>query len=252
MNELSSLRELGLKDPEISTYLALLKNGPTSIRGLAANTSINRGTTYESLKRLAETGLVAYVRKGERHKYRAESPERIFELIADRRRTLAQVETEAKSFVPRLMALGEHRLGEPTVRFYEDDEGIVVILRDVLNTAAGLHPKQYYAYSSRALRKYLYRRFPNFTRRRIAEGIEVKVIAAGAGGDPDELSERRWISNPVEDQLASYILIYGPKIAIISVSPDDTPYGVVIEDPGAAAMQKLLFETLWTQLRSTG
>lgn len=249
MNDLSPLKELGLKDPEISTYLALLKNGPTSIRGLASSTGINRGTTYESLKRLADTGLVAYVRKGERHKYRAESPERIYDLIDDRRRTLAQVEAEAKSFIPTLLALGERRLGEPAVRFYEDDEGIVVILRDVLNTAATLHPKKYYAYSSRALRKYLYRRFPNFTRRRITEQIFVKVIAAGAGGDPDELSERRWIADPGEEQLASYILIYGPKIAIISVSPDDTPYGVVIEDPGAAAMQKLLFESLWSHLQ---
>jgi sugar-specific transcriptional regulator TrmB len=249
MNDLSPLRELGLKDPEISTYLALLKNGPTSIRSLAASTGINRGTTYESLKRLAETGLVAYVRKGERHKYRAETPERIYDLIDDRRRILTQVETEAKNFVPSLLALGERRLGEPAVRFYEDDEGIVVILRDVLNTAASLKLKQYYAYSSRALRKYLYRRFPNFTRRRIAEQIFVKVIASGAGGDPDQLSERRWISDPGEEQLASYILIYGPKIALISVSPDDTPYGVVIEDPGAAAMQKLLFETLWSHLK---
>jgi sugar-specific transcriptional regulator TrmB len=251
MNDLTPLRELGLRDTEINTYFALLKNGPTSIRGLASSTGINRGTTYEALKSLSETGLVAYVRKGERHKYRAESPERIYDLIADRRRTLLQVESEAKKFVPSLMALGERRLGEPAVRFYEDDEGIVVILRDVLNTAATLHPKQYYAYSSRALRKYLYRRFPNFTRRRIAENIFVKVIAAGAGGEVDELSERRWIADPGEQQLASYTLIYGTKIAIISVAPDETPYGVVIEDPGAAAMQKLLFETLWSRLEKS-
>jgi HTH-type transcriptional regulator, sugar sensing transcriptional regulator len=150
--------------------------------------------------------------------------------------------------VPSLLALGRHRLGEPAVRYYEDDEGIVVILRDVLQTVAQLKKKEYYAYSSRALRKYLYRRFPNFTRRRISEGIFVKVIAVGEGGDPDQSSERRWIAEPPSSEVSSYTLIYGNKVALISVSPDDTPYGVVIEEPGVAAMQKLLFETLWSKL----
>jgi sugar-specific transcriptional regulator TrmB len=250
MDDSTTLQELGLKDVEVKVYAALLESGPTSIRGIAAAAKVNRGTTYEALKSLAEAGLVAYTRKGERNKYRAESPERIYDLIAEKRRTLAQLETEARSLVPSLMALGRHGVGEPAVRFYEDDEGIVVILRDVLQTVSQLPRKEYYAYSSRTLRKYLYRRFPNFTRRRIDDGIFVKVIAVGEGGEPDESSERRWIPEPPASELSSYTLVYGNKIALISVSPDDTPYGVVIEEPGVAAMQRLLFETLWSKLGS--
>jgi sugar-specific transcriptional regulator TrmB len=248
MDEFSTLQELGLRDVEVKVYTALLESGPTSIRGIAAAAKVNRGTTYEALKSLAEAGLVAYTKKGERNKYRAESPEKIYDLIAEKRRTLTQLESEARNLVPSLMALGRHGLGEPAVRFYEDDEGIVVILRDVLQTVSALQRKEYYAYSSRALRKYLYRRFPNFTRRRIDEKIFVKVIAVGEGGEPDESSERRWIPEPPASELSSYTLVYGNKIALISVSPDDTPYGVVIEEPGVAAMQRLLFETLWTKL----
>jgi hypothetical protein len=47
---------------------------------------------------------------------------------------------------------------------------------------------EYYAYSSRPLRQYLYRKFPHFTEQRIAEGIAVKVIAIGEGGDPASLA----------------------------------------------------------------
>jgi sugar-specific transcriptional regulator TrmB len=249
MDDYTTLQELGLKEVEVKVYTALLESGPTSIRGIAAAAKVNRGTTYEALKSLAEAGLVAYTRKGERNKYRAESPEKIYDLIAEKRRTLTQLETEARSLVPSLMAISRHGLGEPAVRFYEDDEGIVVILRDVLHTVSQLPRKEYYAYSSRTLRKYLYRRFPNFTRRRIDEGIFVKVIAVGEGGESDESSERRWIPEPPASDLSSYTLVYGNKIALISVSPDDTPYGVVIEQPGVAAMQRLLFETLWSKLR---
>lgn len=242
------LEDLGLKPNEAAVYTALLKSGPASIRSVAATAGVNRGTTYEALKSLAESGLVAYTRKGERRKYRAESPERIYQLIDDKRRQLAQIEADAKNLIPTLLALGERRLGEPAVRFYEDDEGIVVILRDVLQTVANLKTKEYFAYSSLTLRKYLYRRFPNFTRRRIADNIRVKVIAIGVGGEPDELSERRWIPQPATGDLSSYILIYGSKVALISVSADETPYGVVIEEPGVAAMQRLLFTTLWSRL----
>ena len=171
MSSYDALQDLGLKPAEIAVYTALLRQGPSSIRSIAELAKVNRGTTYESLKRLSETGLVSFNLKGERRKYRAESPDRIYQLIDDRRRSLAQVETEAKSFVPELLALGQRRLGEPAVKFYEDDEGIAVILRDVLDTVSRLPRKEYWVYSSRPLRKYLYRRFPGFTSRRIQQGL---------------------------------------------------------------------------------
>lgn len=249
MKELSLLQTLGLKDAEAQTYLALLKNGPSSIRRLAELTSINRGTTYDALKNLVPLGLVFYNRQGERHKYIAESPEHILQLIADRRHKLAQAEADAKHLLPGLLALSEHRLGAPLIRFYEDDDGIATILRDVLQTTRSLTPREYLAYSSRPLRKYIYRRFPHFTRARIQDGISVKVIAVGEGGEIDQLAERRWLPEPTTAiNPSSYTLIYGHKIATISVSSDDTPFGVIIEESGTAAMQQLIFDTLWNIL----
>lgn len=246
MADFAELEELGLRPAEIAVYVALLRQGPSSIRSIAGIAKVNRGTTYETLKKLAEIGLVSYTLKGERRKYRAESPERIYELIADRKHRLEQVETAATQIVPSLLALGQHRNGEPSVKFYQDDEGIAVVLRDVLETVAKLAKKHYWVFSSRPLRKYLYRRFPTFTTRRIQMGIFVHVIAIGQGGEVDAGSERKWIPEPYNESLSSYVIIYGSKVALISVSADDTPYGVVIEEPGVAAMQRLLFDTVWS------
>jgi len=87
-----------------------------------------------------------------------------------------------------------------------------------------------------------------YLQRRIAEGIFVKVIAIGQDNDLDELSARRWLPGPSEGALSSYTLIYGNKVAIISISDNLTPYGVVVEDAGSAAMHRLLFEQLWASL----
>ena len=47
-----TLEQLGLTSKESRVYLTLLELGPTAIRNIAERAGINRGTTYESLKKL--------------------------------------------------------------------------------------------------------------------------------------------------------------------------------------------------------
>lgn len=242
------LTELGFSAAEGETYWALLNLETVSIRKVAAQSGINRGTTYEAIRRLLAEGLVTARKVGAREYYSAESPERIYDLIRDRRKELWQSQQEAQKLIPELLARKARPQGRPLVKYYEDDEGIVAILRDVLQTCSRLKKPEYYVYSSRPLRQYVYRKFPEFTERRISEGIAVKVIAVGEGGDPTAISERKWLPEPTSGVISSYIIIYGDKVAQISISSDLTPYGVVIESEGTAAMQRLLFERLWTSL----
>lgn len=248
VDSLELLLQLGLSDSEAQTYLALLELESVSIRKVAEKSGINRGTTYEALKKLVNWGLVSVRRTGQREYYTAEAPDKIFDIIQDKRKDLFQTLQEAKQVVPGLLAKGARPQGRPLVRYYQDDEGVVTILRDVLQTCRGMDKPDYYAYSSKPLRQYLYRKFPQFTERRINEGIEVKVIAIGDGGEPAAASQRKWLPEPAGGDISSYTIIYGNKVAHISISSDYTPYGVVIEDAGTAAMQRLLFEQIWQTL----
>lgn len=242
------LMELGFAHTEAETYWALLNLETVSIRRVSERSGINRGTTYDAIKRLIVAGLVNTRRSGQREYFTAESPEKIFDLIRDRRKELWQTQQRAQEYIPTLMAKKARPQGRPLVRYYEDDEGVAAVLKDVLQTCGQLAQPQYYVYSSRRLRQYLYRGFPEFTERRIREGIAVKVIAVGEGGDPAAVSERKWLAEPSEVDTSSYTIIYDNKIASISISDDETPYGVVVEDAGGAAMQRLLFERLWSIL----
>jgi sugar-specific transcriptional regulator TrmB len=241
----SLLMSLGISRTEAVTYYALLQLDSVSIRKIAANTGINRGTTYDALKKLLGLGLVSVKQRGSREHYTAESPEKIFDLIRDKRRDLLEADTAAKKIIPGLVARKASISGQPIVRYYEGDEGVVTVLRDVLQTCRMLPEPEYYAYSSSHVRQYLYRKFPQFTKRRIADGIHVKVIAVGEGGEIAEFAERRWLADAQHPELSSYTLIYGNKIATLSITSNNIPYGVVIEDGGAASMQRLLFEQLW-------
>lgn len=241
------LQGLGIRRTEALTYDALLQVETVSIRKIASTTGINRGTTYDALKRLVVLGLVNVRTQGQREYYTAESPEKIFEIIRDKRRDLLDANEAAKGIVPKL--LSKHQpTGKPLVRYYEGDEGIATVLKDVLETCRTLDEPSYCAYSSSVIRQYLYHDFPQFTERRIAEFISVRVIAAGESGEPAAYSERKWLAEQSATDLSSYTLIYGNKVATISISDDFTPYAVVIEDSGATSMQRLLFDQLWNRL----
>lgn len=244
---LDIFRQLRLNEHDMQVYLALLELEAVSIRKVADKTGINRGTVYEILKRLVEEGLVSTRTTGKREYFVAESPERLFDMIRDKRKSLLETQRTAEIVIPELLTHAARPEGRPIVRYYEDDEGVVAILRDVLQTCRKLDNPGYYAYSSRPLRQYIYRKFPKFTERRVAEGIAVKVIAVGEGGDPAPVSERKWLPE-ARSGISSYTLVYANKVSHISISSDFTPYGVVIEDAGTASMQKLLFEQLWATL----
>ena len=247
MSKNSALHQLDLSDREIAIYEALLKSGPASIRDIASRTSINRGTTYETLKQLANKGIVSYFPKGKRRFFMAEDPDRLLKLAERKQQALSSaIDQLQREIVPGLKDL-KPDFSPGNVRFYEGDDGVELVLRDILDSASRSEDKHYAVISTKTLREHLYRPFPNFTKQRVALGINVKVIAIGEGGDEAELAERKWL--PAGDAKdASYIAIYPPKIALITLASSNFPVVVVIDSPAIAATQKLLFGTLWRLL----
>ena len=244
---LDILKNLGLDQREISTYLVLLKLGSASIRDIATQTGINRGTTYETLKGLAGKGIVSYFPKGKRRIFSAEPPEKLLQLAEEQRQTMDITIEEMKTrLVPELNRL-KPDFSAGNVRFYEGDSGIEFVLKDILNTVAQQQEREYSVFSSKLIRQHLYRPFPNYTQQRIRKDIRVRVIAIGEGGEDAELSERRWIDAKGRMD-ASYIAIYPPKVAMISLGSRNFPVAVVLDSPEIAAAQQIIFETLWNTL----
>lgn len=243
-----TLARLGIDDRETDIYLALLKQGPASIRDVAHNAGINRGTTYETLKGLKAKGLVSYHPRGRRRYFCAEPPELLLRLAEDRQEEIsAAAASLSRDIVPDLKLMVPDS-ATTNVRHYEGDDGIEFVLRDILRTVVEHRDKCYRVYSSRLIRKYLYRPFPNFTRQRVQRDIFVKVIAIGEGGEDAPLAERKWIPTSEVDTAASYVAIYPPKCAFISLAKGDYPIAVILESDAIALAQKISFETLWQRL----
>jgi HTH-type transcriptional regulator, sugar sensing transcriptional regulator len=241
------LKSIGLDDKEVSVYAAILPLGSASIRAIAEKTGINRGTVHDILELLSAKGLISSEKRGAKRKFIVDSPEKVLEGLEKSERSIQLKKRKVQEAMPVLLSFYAKQGGRPTVEYFDDDQGIKMILEDVLETARKLEEKITYAYSSRPVRDYLYRLFPEFTREKIKSGIKTKVVALGAGGDPKNLkmAERRWL----KEEAPAYFLLYGPKIALISVAEDEKPFGVVVSDEKIAKTQKIIFESLWERLK---
>ncbi|MBY4676558.1 TrmB family transcriptional regulator [Marinobacterium arenosum] len=238
------LAQLDLSEREIRIYRALLELGPSAIRAIADKADINRGTTYDCLKGMQQKGIVAYLPKGKRRYFSAREPEVLLDLAEERRRNLDHAMEQLRSrVIPELHHL-KPDFSAANVQFYEGDDGIEWVLRDLLNTVAAGEQLEYSVFSSKPIRPHLYRPFPNYTVQRVQRGIQVRVIAIGEGGEEAKLSQRKWIrtDGPVD---AAYIAIYPPKVAIISLASENYPTAVVIDSAEVAAAQQIVFDTLW-------
>lgn len=242
----NALKSIELSDKEIAVYEAILPLGRSTVRQLSAKTGINRGTVHDILEELTQKGLLLSERHGSRRRFLLASPENILAVLDKKERDIAEHKKKIEKVIPQLMSLYAKEGGRPLVEYFDSDEGIKCILEDVLWTLEKNNEQEYVIYSSKSVRNYVYRLFPNFTKEKVKRGIRTRVIALGEGGDPKQLqmAERKWI----EEDAPAYILVYGPKVALISVADDDTPFGVLIKDEKIAKTQKILFETLWRTL----
>jgi sugar-specific transcriptional regulator TrmB len=248
MNTTEILKTFGLEPRETRIYLALLASGPASIRDIADRANINRGTTHELLKRMQQKGIVSLFPKGKRRHFSAEPPSKLKDMaIKHQDQVTEAMELLEEKVIPHLAHL-KPASGNADVHYYEDDDGIELVLKDILSTVSEQEDRSYCVYSAKAIRKHLYRPFPNYTRQRVKLGINVKVIAIGEGGEEAELADRKWIDEESSEHAGSYIAIYPPKVALISLSEGDLPTAVVIQSPTIANTHQVIFDTLWKSL----
>lgn len=241
------LHELGIAPKDVTVYLTLLREGPSSVRQLAAATAINRGTVYEALKHLQTLNLVKFYNKETKQFFVAASPAKLQELATLRATELTRAAEDLKHVVAELEATYVEGERQPVARMYEGSEGVRSILEDVLETMSKSKDKEYFVYSSSAVREAgLYESFHDYTKQRLAAGIYVKNISIGKGGKTAGLDERR--SVPGLEGTPTYILIYKGKVANIFLDKQGTLVGLIIENPGIYATQKTIFMSLWERL----
>ena len=250
MNIKKVLHELGLSEKESATYVALLELGPSSVREIGEKTKINRGSTHDVLKQLMKLRLVSYYHEATKQKFVAEDPKRLASIVSEKQRELSDTKAKIEEIIPELRTQATKDEEKPVIRYYEGDSGVHTILQDVLDTLENGHHKKYYVFSSIDVRKYLYRSFKSFTKERIAKRIAVDAISIGPGFEEeikdDMLANRKWLSK--NEGAPTFKIIYGGKVALISLGSNNELQCSVIEDSNLYQTETTIFKQLWKTL----
>lgn len=229
------LSSLGLLDSEIKTYMAALKNGPSTVLELTKTTNLSRQAIYTAIQQLTDRSLMSSLMRGKKQYYTAESPDKLLSYAKRRQEEMNEQIKDLKSAIPEL----ELRAGgeKPVVRMYEGKEGVKAIIED-LKTA---DVQEFYEIADlEAMRQILKAedlkplRDINIKRKR-------KVYALYSGEYEKTGVDTTLMSLP--DNMKNFktsMVAYGNKIALVTFAGN--MHSIIIESPHLADTLRILFK----------
>lgn len=238
------LSNLGLTAEESKVYLSILELGGSFVSAIARRAKVNRSTCYHTLDNLVKKGLISSYQRGKVLHFSAEDPHRFVQIAEERMK-------RTESLIPHLTALISTLTVKPKIRFYEGAEGIKSIFEDTLTTK-----DEILGYTSI---KDLTELFPDYFRqychKKIKNNIKTRYIAPASEEGVDIIDDyypKKYdpnlleilLVNPKEFNFRNEIAIYGNKVAIIYLNPDEL-LGVIMESPTFAQSMKSFFDLAW-------
>lgn len=243
-----TLAQLGLKDPEIKTYLALLANKHgLFVSELAKLTGIKRSTVNLILDRLYASGFVTFHLDGARKLFNAEAPEALLFRFENSL-------SDLRSIIPLLRATSGNDK-QTKIRFFEGKEGVEKIYADTLLTlkmTKGARKELLAISSGEDVFELTPIHQKTFINKRIKEKIPLRWIAPedAIARKLDETSRAEFRKMKFFDgkkyQFHIEVDVYADKIALISLSRERS--GVIIENKSLAESFRSLFNLLWDSL----
>ncbi|MCX6735648.1 MAG: hypothetical protein NTZ13_01035 [Candidatus Parcubacteria bacterium] len=243
----SALKNVGLSDREVGVYLTLLSLGNGTVSQITRKAGINRTTGYDILDSLLSKGLISMSGKEPKQEYIAEPPEKITaylkqEIEKDKERLLF-----AEKLVPELETL-HNVTGRPSVRFYEDTEGLKQVYEDTLTSH---EPIRAYA-TVEDMHKGLPNYFPEYYKRRAKKGIAIRAIVPNT-----ETGKERALQDAKEKRETALVpaeaYYFHPEINIydnkVMIASWREKLGIIIESAEIADAMKKIYELAWAEAK---
>ena len=256
MNLVRVLQHIGLDEGRASVYLATLELGTAKALDIATKARIKRTAVYDILEKLRERGLISAIKKGSRYFYTAVNPVMVAEIVNRQREEIKKALPE---FEARYKSADAKR---PTVRFFEDIEGMKTVSNETLESKEKLLRKFEVPPLSLKGREPDINFFEDYTNRRIERGIREQCLRdLRPRGDIATLPELylrhgdEWLREVKylgkEQRITAPMVIWDNKVIVASFIGSDH-YLLVIESSGYADMMKMIFAALWKTARQAG
>lgn len=217
-------------------------------------TQLSRASVYDSLTELLGLGFLEYRKEGRVAYYKLAHPNKLFDLIAEKKRDVQLFEQELGETVRAITGMYNLAQNKPGVRFFEGKDGIKEVTFDSLRSSGMI-----YTFADMdAAQKHAKDINTEYVAKRIQKKIFKKMIALDT-----PLARERYTKAPPADKLLEVRLlpaiasapqffqtgmqIYDNTISYSTLT-DVLQVGVIIEDAHIAQMHRRLFEYIWGTL----
>lgn len=235
------LESVGLTSNESKIYIALLELGKVNINKIADKTGLHRRTIYDCLQRLEDKGLVGFSIENKTRYFNAVDPHKLLDFLREKEESIKDKEKKVENILPELFSLFQKAKSEVEVHVYKGKEGLKTVMEDIIRegkewlslTSAGKGPE--------ILPYYL----PRFHKRRIKEGIKLKVVESKGikrGKELEQMAKTEVRYAPLKYLAPISIWMYGNKTAFMLW---DAEVGILIENKETTESFKTHFNILW-------
>ena len=223
------LKEAGLTNNEENVYVALLDLGPSLAGKISRKTGLHRRTVYDVTETLIKKGLVGYILENNRRVFTAVDPQRILDVIDQKKNMLIPLIAELKQ------RFNTSKKKEQT-NFYRGKNGLKMVFESQLD-----YPEILILGATKEAYNAMPYYFKWFNERRKEKKVKIRVITTDRTINPRILAETKYLPEKHSDHMV--INIYGGSVAMILWGKK--PFAIVIEQEEFASGYRKYFELLW-------
>ena len=247
MNYTILLKELGLTDGEIKTYLALLQLGESSTGSISKESQVSRSKLYIILDKLEKKGLVSHIEKNGITYFQAAEPARIKDYLKIKEDNFVLLKKNVKDAILKLESIYKNVGQIHNVSVYQGLKGLITAHEHLyLKLKKG---EEYYYFGIPSFQPeshHLY--WQKDHKRRVKAGIKCKLLfnrdtpkEVLINRNSYSLCDARYM--PPKIKTPSYFLVY-KDTAIIAI-PSTNPIAIEITNQEVADSFKAYFEEFW-------
>lgn len=248
---LDTLTKAGLDPITASVYLALIELGETQVGSVQEKTALSRASVYEALSGLLAEGYVEYRKQGRVAYYKPVHPQKLEELVGQKKREVALLEGEMGETIRSLTGTFNLAFNKPGVKLYEGKEG----LQEILYHSLTAKDKIFTFVNSDTVDTYLKQVDSEYVKERIKKGIKKDIIMADTPAAREyiksmnhDLTEVKLLSSN-EYPFHAAVEIYNNTLSYLTVNNDQI-VAVLIDHPEIATFHKSMFRYFWNTLPS--
>ncbi|MBS3057836.1 MAG: hypothetical protein J4478_00360 [Candidatus Diapherotrites archaeon] len=224
------LTELGFSEGEAEIYLALLKNGPSTVMQLAKKTGRHRTHIYDTLEKLLEKACVSFIAEGKMRKFQAANPENLLLFLKEK-------EEKTLALLPELKKAYEEQKSDFEINVFKGKNGLKSIYEDVLREKK----TRYIISKGGAFKEFMPEYYEKWVSKVKKLRMKSKIITRQGYAEKQRKGlEQRHFSEKFITPHST--MIYGDKVALLLWS---VPLGILIKNKKISQDYKKYFDFLW-------